>query len=146
MPLTATTGTWAGYDSGTDTSGWLTGSSGTVTASGSLSTGLTWTTAGATDATTGSIYFDTTDNVIRVNNDNTWVTVGTGDNIVFDEPLGEGDAVSVRYVTDSNGICISNPYVEVDRSQVLKQQMRRIMKSNLLIKMGSSRQKTLNNK
>jgi len=60
----------------------------------------------------------------------------------------QGDTVSVQYASD--GVNITNPYIHVESAESkearVKAQLRQMMKSNLLVKMGTNRQLLLKNK
>ncbi len=121
-----TNGAITSWSSGVD---WSTGTSSSSTAVIS-STGVTWVgSCEATTATTGSIYFDSTDSVIRVFSDNTWIDLS---NV----------AVSTNtYIVKGNGSLISI----VNKEETLKNTIKSIIKSNLLIK-KDVRQRALANK
>jgi len=150
MPFATTTQDYYGVD--TDTSGWLTATGTTAGISGSTNN-ITWVTSNTqgTTATVGTAYYDTTDNNIRIYNGDIsggsdgWV--GVDNSNVTVQGLVEGDVVHVQY--DSNGVNMANPYVYVEtagsKEARIKEHLRQLMKSNLLIKMGT-RQLSLNNK
>jgi len=144
------------YGNDIDTSGWITGS--TITTTGTLSVGGTlgtgdalWTRSpriAATSAGTNStnIFWDggsVTGSIgtsgIIYNGDSTLTVSGQS-----------GDNITVTYTVDDSGVLMSNPYIYVETKESkesrIKRHLQEIMKSNLLIKMGDTRQNVLKNK
>ena len=147
MPLAATA-----YNTNIDSSGIYTAPETGIYQIGSGGTG--WNNS-ITGATTGTIYYNTTSSSTSIFNGDLstgstggWVTLGNGGTLTVSGNIMNGDTATLGYTVSGGSISSSYIYVdsEEQKQERMKRQLQQIMKSNLIIKFGSTRQNSLRNK